>query len=393
MKAYDALVAGGGLIGSSIALELASAGLRVALLDRQEPGREASWAAAGILSPAPESPSQVPLVPLGRASLALYPGFVATVEELSDVNVGFRPQGTLEALFSRDAARELSTLVTLHRGLSLPCEPLRVAEALELEPALSEEVAATALRPDEAAVDSRELTRAVLQAALRSGAEICAGRKVEAVWREGNRCAGLIVAGGRMAAGNVVIAAGCFSAGIEGLAPYAAVRPARGQMVALRPRAVTINHVLWSERGYLVPRNDGLVFAGSTVEYVGFEKEPTAGGIHGILDAAVEMVPGLKDAVIAETWSGLRPDTPDHLPILGPTDLEGLLIATGHFRSGILLAPVTAKLVREWLTEKSVSTDWDRFSPVRFAAGEARKRNEESCQPTSSEGHDPATRS
>jgi len=392
MKAYDALVAGAGLIGSSIALELANAGLRIALLDRQEPGCEASWAAAGILSPAPESPSQIPLVPLGRAGLALYPGFVANVEELSGLSIGFRTAGTLEVLFSKDAARELSTLVTLHRGLSLACEPLRVAEALELEPALNEEVAAAALRPEEASVDNRELTRAVLQAALRCGVDICAGRNVEAVWREGDRCAGLIVAGERVAAENVVIASGCFSAGIEGLARHAPVRPARGQMAALRPANSTIHHVLWSERGYLVPRNDGLIFAGSTVEYAGFEKECTGGGIHAILEAALEIAPGLKDAAIAETWSGLRPDTPDHLPILGPTDLEGLLIATGHFRSGILLAPVTAKLVREWLTEKSVSLDWNRFSPMRFAAAEARKRSEESGQTAPAENRSPETR-
>jgi glycine oxidase len=375
MKAYDAVVVGGGLIGGSIALELTRTGLRVALFDRQEPGREASWAAAGILSPAPESPSQIPLVTLGRASLAFYPEFVHTVEELSGLNVGYRPNGTLEVLFSKDATRELSTLVALHRGLSLECEPLRVAEARELEPALSDDVAATALRPDEASVDNRALTRAALQSAQESGAEIHAGAGVDAIWREGNRCAGIVAAGERIAAENVVIAAGCFSAGIEGVAPYAPVRPARGQIVALLSARVKISRVLWSEQVYLVPRNDSSILAGSTVEYTGFEKGLTAGGIQGILDGALEVAPGLKDAAIIETWSGLRPDTPDHLPILGPTDCDGLTIATGHFRSGILLAPVTTKLVRDWVTEKRVPLDWDRFSPMRFAEAEAQKRN------------------
>jgi glycine oxidase len=144
------------------------------------------------------------------------------------------------------------------------------------------------------------------------------------------------------------------------------VRPAKGQMVCLRNPDLKIEHVLWSENIYLVPRNDGRILAGATVEYAGFDKVTTAGGINKILSAAIELVPSLVDARIEETWAGLRPDTPDHLPILGPADLQGLLFATGHFRSGILLTPITARLVREWITEQRVSVDWDRFSPLRF---------------------------
>ncbi len=371
MKTFDVAIAGAGLIGGAIALELARAGLRTALFDRQEPGREASWTGAGILSPAPESPSMIPMVPLGKASLALYPEFVAAVEGLSGECVGFRPSGILETLFARDAARELSTLVALHRGLGLACEPLRVEEARKLEPALSEAVHAAALRPEEASVDNRALTQAVLEAARRSGVEMRAGRSVEAIWRDGGRCAGVIASGERIAAAHVVVAAGCFSAGIEGAAVYAPVKPARGQMVALRSKSVRIDRVLWSERAYLVPRKDGRILVGATLEYVGFEKCLTAEGLHGLLDAAFEMAPELRHAEIAETWSGLRPDSPDHLPILGPTEIEGLTIATGHFRSGILLAPVTARLIREWITERQTSLPWEEFSPMRFL--EARK--------------------
>ncbi len=370
---FDVVIAGGGLIGGAIALECARAGLRVGVFDRQEPGREASWAGAGILSPAPEHAGMIPLVPIGKASLELYPGFVGEVEECTGERVGFRPKGTLEALFARNAAEELSTLVALHRGLGLVCDPIRIEEACDLEPALSEDVQATALRPGEASVDNRALTRAVLEAARRGGAEFFPGQEVNAVWREGDRCAGLITASEKIAAGNSVIAAGCFSAGIEGAAIYAPVRPARGQMVALRSAAAKIERVLWSGRVYLVPRDDGRILAGATVEYAGFEKTLTAGGIHSLLDAAIELAPALRDAEIVETWCGLRPDSPDHLPILGPTDLDGLTIATGHFRSGILLAPVTAKLVREWITVKNVSIDWERFSPLRFAR--ARKKS------------------
>jgi glycine oxidase len=366
MKNFDVAIAGGGLIGGAIALELAREGLRVGVFDRAEPGREASWASAGILSPAPENPGAIPMVPLGKASLALYPEFVATVEEISGQSAGFRPKGTVEALFSDDAVRQLSTLIALHHGLGLKAEPLRGEDARELEPALSPEVEAAALRPDEASVDSRALTQAVLQAAQSSGAEIFPGHPAEAIWRESGKCAGLRLQSERVSAKWTIVAAGSFSSQIEGVKAYAPVRPAKGQMVALRADAARIERVLWSERIYLVPRNDGRMLAGATVEYVGFDKQVTAGGVEQILAGAIELAPGLGSAQIEETWAGLRPDSPDHLPILGPTDVDGLLVATGHFRSGVLLTPITARLIREWITLQRVSVDWERFNPMRF---------------------------
>jgi glycine oxidase len=312
----------------------------------------------------------IAMVPLGKMSLALYPEFVVQVEEISGMNMGFRSKGTLEALFSGDAKAELSTIIALHHGLGLKAEPLRAADARKLEPALSEDVEAAVLRPDERSVDNRILTSAVLEAARRSGAEIFADNGVKAIWREGQRCAGLILQNEKVEATWTIIAAGCFSAAIDGIAAYAPLRPAKGQMVALRAEDVEIERVLWGEHIYLVPRNDGRILAGATVEYTGFDKRTTAGGIEKILSAAIELAPGLANARIEETWAGLRPDTPDHLPILGPTDMDGLLMATGHFRSGILLTPITARLIREWITEQSVSVDWDRFSPLRFQAKE-----------------------
>ncbi len=366
MKKVDAVIAGGGLIGAAIALELARSGLRVGVFDRQEPGKEASWAGAGILSPAPESRAMIPLVPLGKASLALYPEFVERVEEISGLSAGYRPKGTLQAIFSRDARAELSTLIALHHGLGLKAEPLSAEDARAMEHSLNEDVEAAVLRPEEASVDNRALTRAVLEAAKRSGAEIFPDASVEAVWRTGGRCAGLILQKERVEAAWTIIAAGCFSANIEGAATYAPVRPAKGQMLALYADDLKMERVLWSEKIYLVPRNDGRILAGATVEYAGFDKGLTAGGIEKILSGAIELAPGLADARIAETWAGLRPDSPDHLPILGSTDIDGLLIATGHFRSGILLAPITARLIRERVMEERVSVDWERFSPMRF---------------------------
>src|SRR6266851_2109237 len=206
-KNFDAVIAGAGLIGGAIALELAGAGVRVAVFDQGEPGREASWAGAGILSPAPENPATIPLVPLGKASMAVYPEFVARVEEISGQDVGFRAKGTLEALFSRDAARELSTGVALHHGWGLKAEAISAEDARELEPALSPE----------------------LDAARKSGTEVFAHREVQGIWREKQHCAGLLLENEKVSAKWTIIAAGSFSAGIAGVNTYAPVRPAKGQ--------------------------------------------------------------------------------------------------------------------------------------------------------------------
>jgi glycine oxidase len=369
-KNYDAIIAGGGLIGCAIALELGRNGLRVALFDAHEPGREAAWASAGILSPAPENPGMIAMVSIGKASLASYPEFIAQVEELSGMETGFRAKGTVEAIFSNHAREELSTIVALHHGLGLAAEAISANEARELEPALSEELEAAVLRPDEASVDNRLLAGALLQAARNNGVEIFAGAGVDAIWRDGSLCRGAIVGAEKIGAAHTIIASGCFSSRIAGVELYAPVRPAKGQMVSLRCDAAQIERVLWSERIYLVPRNDGRILAGATVEHVGYDKTVTAGGVHANLDAAIELAPILASASIEETWAGLRPDTPDHLPIVGPTDIEGLLIASGHYRSGVLLTPITAKLIGAMVFGKTPSIDCERFSPMRFKAAQ-----------------------
>lgn len=373
MKTFDVAIAGGGLIGSSIALELARAGLRVGVFDRHEPGMEASWASAGILSPAPESPAMIGMVPLGKASMQIYLGFVAMVEELSGQSVGYRRKGTLEVLTSRHAREELSTIIAVHHGLGLRAEPLSAVDARELEPSLREDVEAAVLRPDEASVDNRLLTQALLSSARNSGVEIFSNCGVDAIWREGEQCKGLIASSEKISAKHTIIAAGCFSGEIRGAEPYVPVRPAKGQMISLRCPEAKIERVLWGDDIYLVPRNDGRILAGATVEYTGFDKSLTAGGQRKLLSAAIDLVPALTKARIEETWAGLRPDSQDHLPILGPTDLQGLIIATGHFRSGVLLTPITAKLIREWIISGNVSEDCDRFSPLRFV--NAQKQN------------------
>jgi glycine oxidase len=180
-----------------------------------------------------------------------------------------------------------------------------------------------------------------------------------------------VVAGGEsIHATHVIVAAGCFSAAIGSEAklgvPLIPTRPVRGQMLALLRRGLAMQHVLRSERGYLVPRSDGRIVAGSTLEEAGFDKSVTAAGVKQIMESAVELCPDLAEAEVLETWAGLRPGTPDDLPILGLTETGGLILATGHYRNGILLAPVTAKLVRDWVLQGRTSFDTEAFSPVRF---------------------------
>ena len=372
MNSFDVVIAGGGLIGGSIALELAQAGLKVGLYDAREPGREASWASAGMISPAPESPAMIPSMPISLGSVALYPEFIGRVEEVTGRTAGYRKDGALDAILAGNVQEELSTIIALQHGVGLRAEALSAEQARELEPALTEEIEAAIFRPDEASLDNRAFTDAVLEAARIKGAKIFASNGAAAIWREGERSKGLILEQGRVEAKWTVIAAGCFSARIEGVAPYAPVFPAKGQMVALRCESVSLRHVLWVDHTYLVPRNDGRIIAGSTIERTGFDRDVTAGGIRKILSGAMLLVPALEKARIEETWAGLRPDSPDHLPIIGPTDIDGLLVATGHFRSGILLAPITARLIGEWVMRQEVSLDWERFSPMRFV--EARRQ-------------------
>ncbi len=373
MGTYDVLIAGGGIIGGAIAFELAQRNLRVALLDRREFMHEASWAAAGMLSPAPDCPAAIPLVPLGRASLNLYPRFIAAIEEVSSIDTGYRKDGTLEVLCHGDAERELSTLVALHHGLGLACEPLALDDALEMEPALGRDVRAAALLPDEASVHTRTLTTALLAAAENSGVTLLPGAEVTALVRNGNRCTGVKTSEGKtISAAHVVFATGCWTSRIAEVARYAPTIPVRGQLIALRHAGKPFRRVVRSERGYIVPRGlttPQTLVVGSTLEDAGYEKRVTSGGVEKILAGVNEAAPALANAEIIETWCGLRPGTHDQLPILGPTDITGLLLATGHYRNGILLAPITAKLLAEWITERAPSIECENFSPLRFARG------------------------
>lgn len=370
MKTYDVAIIGGGIIGVTIALELARENLKVVVLDRQQPGREASWAAAGMLSPAPDSPRDVPLVPLSWQSLQLYPEFVATIEDESGKPTSHARSGALEIFCGPNGEADRDATVAEHRRLGLSAEPVALETARQWEMSIGPLATAASWLPDEGTVEPRLLMDAVLGATQHHGVEIRSDCEVTGLLQQGDRCLGLVARGEHVMAGAVVIAAGCYSAQIleaSTLASCAPTRPVRGQMIGLRLDSVRLRRVVRSHRAYLVPRGDGRIVAGSTLEDVGFRKKVTPAGISRVLDGALELCPALADAEVLETWSGLRPGTPDDLPIIGPTEIEGLLIATGHYRNGILLAPVTARLIRNCLTGKHADFDSQPFSPLRFA--------------------------
>jgi glycine oxidase len=377
VSAYDVLIVGGGLIGSSIAFELSSEKLRVAVLDRQEPGREASWAAAGMLAPGPDSPESSALVALGRESLRLYPEFIAAIEQISGKCVDFTRNGAFEVLHGPQAEAQRNAMVAEFRRLAIAAEAISLNDARKDEPSLAPHAGAVAWLPEEATVDPRLLVEAVLAAATQRGVEIHAHCAVDSLQYAQGACTGVFAGGRKIAAKQVIVAAGSFCGTIAGathearqqpqLQQYAPVHPVRGQMLALRSTTVQLEKVLRSQHGYLVPRRDGRIIAGSTLEDAGFVKQVTPQGVRQILDAALDLAPALADAKIVEEWSGLRPGTPDLLPIIGPTDIAGLWLATGHYRNGILLAPATAKIMRDWIVTEKSNFNAESFSPLRFS--------------------------
>ena len=369
----DVVVVGAGVQGSSVALRLAQAGRSVVVLERAVPGAEASSAAGGILSPGVEAVEPGPFYALCRASLARYPAFAAEVERLSGMSVSLRALGTLEVALDDDHAKILAARAEKLLRHGLPVEVLDDAGVRRLEPALSAEARGALFFPDEASLDPRLLARAVYVAASRAGARFVTGQ-VRRIVTEGGRAVGVEHESGRIEAGAVVLAAGSWSLQVEGHGlPAGAVRPVRGQIAVLDTRPPLLSRVVFSGHGYVVPRPDGRILCGSTMEEVGFEKAVTAGGLRHVLDVAIGVAPALERAPVVETWSNFRPASPDGEPILGSGTVPGLLYATGHTRNGILLAPITADALAAALLGQPPPVDLAPFSPARLASYSSRK--------------------
>jgi glycine oxidase len=368
------VVAGGGVIGLAVAWRCAQRGLAVTVVD--DGSTDGAWyAAAGMLAPVSEAGyGEENLLALCRASLERFAEFAAEVESASGVAVGLRRAGTLVVGFDADDVSVLDDLHAFHRALGLPAERVTPGQARRREPGLTPRLRGALHVPADHSVDARALRAALRVAAQRAGARVVEGRisrlVVDGDGADG-AARGVALADGSTVDGEqVVLAAGAWSGTLPGV-PALPVRPVKGQILRLRGAegllAGTVRALVRGQEVYLVPTPDGGLIVGATVEELGFDRTVTAGAVFRLLRDAIEVVPAVTELELVETLARWRPGTPDNGPLLGPTDLPGLLAATGHYRNGVLLTPITADALAAWLTGDEPPAVAAAFSPHRFA--------------------------
>ena len=363
----DLLVIGGGIIGLSIAREAAHCGLSTHLIEQGEPGCGSSAAAAGLLMPHVENIRSSPLQPLALESRRLYGEFVDRVSRESDLDPHLLNEGSV-LLARRDEGDDaLDARASDLREAGLRVEHLTPGDLTRLEPGLTADLTGGLLLSDDASVDNVILVRALHRAALRAGARIESGVRVRRLRNDRGRIVGVESDSGRSPAGAVVVAAGAWSGNLDAEGMSAPpTHPVRGQIVCLQPDTSPIRRIISVGPFYLVRRHDGRILIGSTMERVGFDTTTTAEGIATLLRDGLALVPALRRASLHSTWAGLRPAMEDGLPAIGPGPLPGLLYATGHLRHGILLAPITARLIVRLLRGEDAGWDLSPFDPRRF---------------------------
>jgi glycine oxidase len=357
VKSWDVVIAGGGIVGVSLARELRKHGASVLIVERGEPGREASHAAAGMLAWCdPMLPD--PLRRLARASAGMYPEFVHEIEDESGMRVDLRSQGTI-AYFHPPAPGDVASCVSTGEWRRLDAD-----EIARLEPQLAYSGQAAYWTP-EGSVDPRALIAASVKAAKHRGVDIASGSAVTAVEVEGGRAIAIKTARTRYVAGAVVNCCGAWAGEVGPLC--FSVRPVKGQMLCVvASQHGLVHHVVRAPEVYVVPRSDGRIVIGSTLEDAGFDKRVDPETIQRLHQAAASLIPDLGEARMLETWAGLRPGTPDALPLLGTTEVEGYFVAAGHYRDGILLAPVTGLVMSQVVRGAKSDFDLSAFSPARF---------------------------
>ncbi|HUH07153.1 MAG TPA: glycine oxidase ThiO [Egibacteraceae bacterium] len=369
----DVAVIGGGVIGLAIAWRAACAGATVTVVD-ERPGGGASWAAAGMLAPVTEVHyGEEPLLALALESARRYPGFVEELEAQTGRSVGYRRCGTLMVARDPDDKAALDDVHALHRRLGLESQVLRGAECRVLEPSLAPSIRSGVLVSGDHQIDNRALTEALLAACRRAGVAFRA-QAATSIQCAADRVAAVVLADGEvLGCGAAVLAAGAWSSQIQGLPAEVIppIRPVKGQLVHLRGRAGEPPLASRNIRGldvYVVSRADGRVVVGATVEEQGFDMQVTAGAVHELLRDAYELLPGLTELVFSEAVAGLRPGSPDNAPLLGAAGIDGLIVATGHYRNGVLLTPVTADAIAELLSTGHAPEVIAPFSVDRFVA-------------------------
>ncbi|MBS1796891.1 MAG: glycine oxidase ThiO [Acidobacteria bacterium] len=379
MTNSDVLIIGGGVIGLAIARELRLKGVRkIAVLERGAVGREASHAAAGMLAPNAETEKLDEFYRLCDESNRLYPDFAAALFAETGVDVGFDRQGTLYLALTENDSEEIGRRFAWQRGAGLRVERLSAAETRRVEPFLSPDVRESLFFPEDRQVETRRLVAALERFAALNNIEIRERTSVARIVFENGRAAGAETEDGeKFFAGTVVLAAGAWSSQIAaGALALPAVKPVRGQIVAFQTAKRLFQRVIYSPRGYLVPRADGRVLAGATSEDAGFDKSVTTAAAARLRANALEIAPSLVNLEIVEQWAGLRPLAADRRPVLGSfPQVENFLLATAHFRNGILLAPVTARIIAEKIAENRDSDYLRAFGPERFRANDSRSLN------------------
>ncbi|MEO8648244.1 MAG: glycine oxidase ThiO [Acidobacteriota bacterium] len=362
---FDVIIIGGGIIGLSIAraLDKRKAG-KIAVFDTGQPGKEASYAAGGMLAPNAECERIDDFYRLCTASKALYPVFAAELLEETGIDIELDRTGTIYAAFDEQNAEKLNVRYSRQIAAGLNVQVLSPSEASELEPELST-VQAALLFPEDWQVDNRKVIEALIKYGGTAGIRFNQGSRVSSIVCENNRAVGIETASGRHYARTIVVATGAWTTDIKiGDEPIAVkVRPIRGQMVCFRAREALLRHVVYTDAGYLVPRADRRILAGSTSEDVGFDKNTTAEGLRAIRLAAVTALPKLGELEIVDKWAGLRPySPPDGSPVLGMMPgFENVFAAVGHFRNGILLAPLTAGIAADRIADNKQSEFLDLF--------------------------------
>lgn len=368
-------IIGGGIIGMSIGWRLAQAGAQVDIYEKATAGQGASRAAAGMLAAGVEAePGEQRLLPLCLESQSRWPGFAQELEALTGLPVGLRTEGTLVVASTRDEVELLRSNYDFQRGLGLDLVWLTGAQAKEREPFLNPRTAAGIYSAKDGQVDNRLASAALRVALERTGARLHEGVAVTGLDVQSGRVRGVILGDRVVPADQVVIAAGAWSRLVPGQASPPPVRPVKGQMMSLAmdPAHPLLTHVVWAPKCYLVPRADGTLIIGATTEEKGFDVQMTAGGVLALLDAAWRALPGVEELPIREMWTGLRPGSRDDAPILGwAPGLDGLVLATGHHRNGILLAPITADAIADLVLTGRTDPHIAPFGADRFNAARA----------------------